>query len=193
MMMMMMMMMMMIVVMMMMMMIVVMIMMMMTMMMMMMTMMTMMMMMMIMITMMTTMIMLVVVVMMVIVMMIMIVMISDDHINNNLTVFCCAYLMHITFAWGSFARTCRHCHVIKCVLLKTMYLYGIIPPVWFCSALNISRFNFNDSHSILLDPSSTVLLGDGPPSYANAGGTVVCCGLYFRRLAWNWVINRLNP
>ena len=131
--------------------------------------------------------------MMVMVMMFIIVMISDDHINNNLTVFCCAYLIHFTFAWGSFARTCRHCHVIKCVLLKTMYLYGIIPPVCFCSAVKISGFNFSDSHSILLDPSSTVLHGYGLPSYANAGGTVVCCVLYFRRFAGNWVMNKLNP
>ena len=73
-----------------------------------------------------------------------------------------------------------------------MYLYGIIPPVC-CKAGKISRFNFSDSHSILLDPSSTVLHGDGTPSYANAGGIVVCCGLYCRRLSWNWVINKLNP
>ena len=73
-----------------------------------------------------------------------------------------------------------------------MYLYGINRPVCLFSG-HISRISFSDGHSVLLDNSSTVLLGDGLPSYANAGGTVVCCGLYFRRLAGNWVMNKLNP
>ena len=130
--------------------------------------------------------------MMVMVMMIMIVMICVDHINNNLTVFIRSYFILFTFVWLSFARTCRHCHVIKCKLLKTMYLYGINRPVCLFSG-HIHRISFSDGHGVRYDNSSTVLLGYGLPSYANAGGTVVCCVLYFRRFAGNWVMNKLNP
>ena len=124
--------------------------------------------------------------------MITIVMICVDHINSNLTVFCRSYINLFTFDWLSFARTCRHCHAITCKLLKTMYLYGINLPVCLFSG-HIHRISFSDGHGVVYDNSSTVLLGYGLPSYANAGGTVVCCVLYFRRFAWNWVMNKLNP